>query len=134
MTDAAGELKEASLRGAHTVPVLRMFSEEATRAFYLGFLGFKVDWEHRFDASSPLYCQISRDDVVLHLSGHHGDGSPGIVVFVRMRGLAAFHAEISAKGYRHMRPGIEPRDWGREMTVIDPSGNRIRFTEPMGAT
>ncbi len=32
---------------------------------------------------------------------------------------------ITAKGYRYLRPGIEPRDWGNEMTVIDPFGNRI---------
>jgi hypothetical protein len=42
--------------------------------------------------------------------------------------LDALHAELNAKQYRHMRPGIEERDWGREMTVWDPFGNRIRFT------
>jgi hypothetical protein len=29
-----------------------------------------------------------------------------------------------------MRPGIEQWDWGRELTVTDPFGNRIRFSEP----
>jgi hypothetical protein len=29
-------------------PVLRCFDEAKTREFYLDFLGFKVDWEHRF--------------------------------------------------------------------------------------
>ena len=28
-----------------------------------------------------------------------------------------------------MRPGIEEVPWGKEMTVIDPFGNRIRFCE-----
>ncbi|MDF3605756.1 glyoxalase superfamily protein [Paracoccus sp. DMF-8] len=28
-----------------------------------------------------------------------------------------------------MRPGLETVDWGREMTVIDPFMNRIRFCE-----
>jgi hypothetical protein len=41
-----------------------------------------------------------------------------------------FHAEISAKGYRYLRPAVETRDWAEaEMTVIDPFGNRIRFGE-----
>ncbi len=36
----------------------------------------------------------------------------------------------SAKGYRHLRPGVESRDWtDAEMTVTDPFGNRIRFGE-----
>lgn len=33
----------------HPVPILRMFDEAATREFYVEFLGFKIDFEHRFD-------------------------------------------------------------------------------------
>ena len=31
-----------------TIPVLRIFSVEKARAFYVDYLGFAVDWEHRF--------------------------------------------------------------------------------------
>ena len=51
--------------------------EERAREFYVGFLGFTVDWEHRFDPDASLYLQVSRDGCVLHLSGHHGDATPG---------------------------------------------------------
>jgi hypothetical protein len=50
-----------------------------------------------------------------------------MVVF--MRGLAAFQAELTAKDYRYMKPGIEPQDWGDEMQLTDPFNNRIRFIE-----
>ena len=133
MTQQPASTTADVLMDARTIPVLRMFSLERTRECYLGFLGFRLDWEHRFEPDMPIYMQVSRGAVVLHLSEHHGDGSPGAVVFVAMEGLDAFHAEISARGYRYLRPGIEPRDWGREMTVTDPSGNRIRFTEQRGA-
>lgn len=116
------------------IPVLRMFSVEKAKEFYLGFLGFTLDWEHRFADGMPLYMQISRNGFALHLSEHHGDGSPGAVVFVAMTGLDAFHREVSAKGYRYLRPGIEDCEWdAREMAVTDPFGNRIRFTEYKGA-
>ena len=47
-----------------------------------------------------------------------------------MTGLDDFHREISGRGYRYLRPGIEEMPWGmREMQVIDPFGNRIRFSE-----
>jgi hypothetical protein len=59
------------------VPVLRIFDIDKADEFYQGFLGFKVDWDHRFDQSAPLYRQISRGNLILHLSEHHGDGSPG---------------------------------------------------------
>lgn len=114
-----------------TVPIFRIFSLEKAREFYLDFLGFSVDWEHRFEDSAPVYMQISRDGLVLHLSEHHGDATPGAVAYVYMSGVAEFHRELIGKNYRHNRPGLELMSWGNlEMEVIDPFGNRIRFGEP----
>ena len=114
------------------VPILRIFDIAKADEFYLGFLGFSVDWDHRFDAGAPLYRQISRGNLILHLSEHHGDGSPGARLRVMMRGVEAFHREISSKGYRYMRPGLETTPWGMlETSAIDPFGNLIRFCEPI---
>ncbi|MBN9022572.1 MAG: VOC family protein [Rhizobiales bacterium] len=115
------------------VPVLRIFSEEKAREFYCGYLGFKLDWEHRFEADAPLYMQVSRGGMVLHLSEHHGDGSPGAVIFVDMTGLDAFHREITARDYRYLRPEIGDAPWNaRLMQLTDPFGNRLRFSEAKG--
>ncbi len=112
------------------IPVFRIFSVEKAREFYLDYLGFSLDWEHRFEPDLPLYMQVSRGPLVLHLSEHHGDACPGSTAYVRMRGVRDFHAEISARNYRYLRPGVESRDWTTaEMTVTDPFGNRIRFGE-----
>ena len=113
-----------------TVPILRSFDEAKAREFYVDWLGFKMDWEHRFEPSLPLYMQISRDGIVLHISEHHGDGTPGSLVRVECKGLRDFHAEISAKRYKNNRPGLERPEWGGlEVTVIDPVNNRIIFNE-----
>ena len=115
---------------SRVVPILRSFDEAKAREFYVGFLGMTVDWEHRFEPDMPLYMQVSRDGIVLHISEHHGDGSPGSHVRVEVTGLRAFHAELSEKRYRNNRPGLERPEWGGlEMTVIDPSNNRITFAE-----
>ena len=111
------------------MPVLRIFAEDAARAFYVDWLGFTVDWEHRFHEGAPLYMQVRRSGVSLHLSEHHGDACPGSTVFVPVEGLDALHAELTAKPYRYARPGIEPVDWGRQMRIADPFGNTLRFTE-----
>jgi hypothetical protein len=115
-----------------------MFSVEKAREFYLDYLGFTVDFEHRFDDSAPLYMQVSRGSLRLHLSEHYGDACPGSAVLVWMTGLDAFHAEITAKAYRYMRPSIEVMPWNaRTVKVTDPSGNRIVFSErhdPAAAT
>lgn len=110
-------------------PILRIFDEEKAKEYYVGFLGFKIDWEHRFEENFPLYCQISRGNLILHLSGHHGDASPGSSVFVRMSGLKELHQELLAKDYKHAKPGIVEQSWGYEMKIADPFSNTIRFSE-----
>ncbi|ANG95587.1 bleomycin resistance protein [Brucella pseudogrignonensis] len=112
-----------------TCPIFRIFDIEKAKDFYIGFLGFTLDWEHRFADGMPLYMQVSRAGLTLHLSEHHGDGSPGANIFVRMQGVEEFHKEVNAHGYRYMRPGIEDAPWGRVMAVIDPFGNRIQFCQ-----
>jgi catechol 2,3-dioxygenase-like lactoylglutathione lyase family enzyme len=120
-----------SIQFQRTAPIFRIFSLEKAREFYLDFLNFKVDWEHRFEPGAPVYMQISRDGLVLHLSEHHGDGTPGSIVYVYTTGVEALHRELNDKRYRHNRPGLQRQDWGMtEMTVTDPSNNRITFGEP----
>ncbi|MDB5931849.1 MAG: glyoxalase/bleomycin resistance/extradiol dioxygenase family protein [Polaromonas sp.] len=114
-------------------PILRMFDEGKAREFYVDFLGFTVDWEHRFEAGLPLYLQISRDGCVIHLSAHHGDCSPGAAMRIETDELAAFQAQLSAKNYPYARPAIQEMPWGRDMSVIDPFGNRLTFTEAIGS-
>jgi uncharacterized glyoxalase superfamily protein PhnB len=112
-----------------TTPILRMFDEAKAREFYLEFLGFKVDWEHRFEPGLPLYMQVSRGECVLHLSEHFGDGSPGAAVRIHSADIEAFHLELTSKRYKHARPGLEDTPWGsREVSIRDPFGNRLTFT------
>jgi catechol 2,3-dioxygenase-like lactoylglutathione lyase family enzyme len=113
------------------VPSFRIFSLEKAREFYLDFLGFKVDWEHRFEPDAPVFMRVSRDRMALHLSEHHGDGTPGSIAYVYMTGVKELHRELSEKNYRYNRPGLQVQEWGMtELTVTDPFNNRITFGEP----
>jgi catechol 2,3-dioxygenase-like lactoylglutathione lyase family enzyme len=119
-----------SMEFQRAVPVFRIYSLEKAREFYVGFLGFQVDWEHRFEPDAPVYMQVSRQGVSFHLSEHHGDGTPGSVAYVHMSGVSALHRELNDKNYRHNRPGLQRQDWGMiEVAVIDPFNNRIVFGE-----
>ncbi len=119
---------EVSFR--RVVPVLRIFDVEKAKAFYVGYLGFSLDWEHRFEERSPLYMQVSRGSLVLHLSEHHGDGTPGSVVYVETRGVRAYQAELAAKEYPYLNPGVCVDEMGTGMTLLDPFGNTLRLNEP----
>ncbi len=39
--------------------------------------------------------------------------------------------EFYLQGYRYYRPHVEDTEWGsRVMSVLDPFGNRLTFSEP----
>jgi uncharacterized glyoxalase superfamily protein PhnB len=117
-----------------TTPILRIFDEAKAKEFYVDFLGFKIDWEHRFEEGLPLYMQISKDGCVIHLSEHYGDSSPGAAMRIETDELEAFQKELLAKQYRYARPGIEDTPWGsRDMLVADPFGNRLTFTSAVSS-
>ncbi len=120
---------EASVRFDETCPVIRIFDEGVAKEFYLGFLGFRLDWEHRFGENFPLYAQVSRAGLTLHLSGHHGDATPGSAVFVRMHGVEMYQQELMGQDYKHGKPGMRDEPYGRVMTVTDPFNNRIHFCQ-----
>jgi uncharacterized glyoxalase superfamily protein PhnB len=109
-------------------PILRIFDEAKAREFYVDFLGFKVDWEHRFEPDLPLYMQVSNDDCIIHLSEHFGDCCPGAHLRIEVTGLDEYQQQLLAKRYKNSRPGIEEKPWGtREMTIADPFGNSLSF-------
>lgn len=112
------------------VPVLRIFDLERAREFYIDWLGFTIDWEHRFDANAPLYLQVSRGNLVLHLSEHSGDGTPGTVVYITAKDVTGLHHELQARPYRFLNPGLgEGATGGPCLDLLDPFGNTLRIEE-----
>jgi uncharacterized glyoxalase superfamily protein PhnB len=113
-----------------TIPIIRIFDENKAKEFYLGFLGMKLDWEHRFEPGLPVYMQVSRENMVFHLSEHSGDCTPGSKVFVNTNELDNLHEEVTSKGYKYNRPEIITAPWGaRVFEVIDPFSNKVLFNE-----
>jgi catechol 2,3-dioxygenase-like lactoylglutathione lyase family enzyme len=130
----AAKIKQADEKDAiafeGVIPVIRMFDVAKAKEFYVDFLGFQVDWEGEIFQGAPLYMQLSRGDLILHLSEHHGDAAPGGTTVVRTRNIEKFHAELKAKEYKYNRPGLDLAPYGAKvMYTIDPFGNRLRFEE-----
>lgn len=123
------EVTQPAMTFDKAIPILRMFDETKAREFYLDFLGFSVEFEHRFEADLPLYLGISRNDLQLHLSEHHGDASPGSTIFVPMQNIELLRDELLSKRYGYGRPDIVQQGWGQVLEVYDPFGNRIRFCQ-----
>ncbi|MFI6495289.1 glyoxalase superfamily protein [Streptomyces sp. NPDC050564] len=93
-----------------------------------------MDWEHRFGPGLLLYVQVSRSAAVLHLSEHHGDGSPHGVAWFPVRDVSALHKELLARPNAPMRPGKDPDAPGAPtMQVTDPNGNILRVAQAPSA-
>jgi len=115
-------------------PIFRIFDYDKAIEFYVGWLGFNIDWEHEFEpGTTPKYLQISLRDIIIHLSEHHGDGSPGSHINIdEFENLADYNRLLKDKKYKYGRPGLEVPEWNEKtinMTVHDPFGNRITFGE-----
>ena len=128
---AAAALTPQGPSSAPAVPVVRIQDERLARTFYLDYLDFRVEWEHRFGDDFPLYMRIRRGRTVLDLSEHHGDGTPGTAVWIAVDDVAALHTELTGRAHPRAHPGID-RDapGGPTLEVIDPWGNALRFCQP----
>lgn len=114
------------------IPILRSFDEAKAREFYLEFLGFKVDFEHRFEPGTPLYMGVRFGDCVLHISEHHGDATPGSAVRIDVDDVDAYCRVLNEKKYKNARPGVMAQPWGyRDMSIADPFGNKLIFGTPV---
>ena len=110
-------------------PLFRIFDVAKALEFYVDYLGFAVEWDHRFEPGLPLYMAVRRDGLTLHLSEHYGDGAPGASVRVAATGLEALHAELAAKAYGYLRPALQRGEDELELCLLDPFGNRITLIE-----
>ena len=113
------------------VPVLHVSSSAAAEHFYCRQLGFEQRFSYRNDDSQadPCYQGLARDGVWLHVSSFPGDGVSGGVVNFEVNEIDRLHEEFKANG---VAIELEPTDqtWGnREMHLLDPDGNSIRFIQ-----
>jgi catechol 2,3-dioxygenase-like lactoylglutathione lyase family enzyme len=111
-------------------PIFRIFDIEKAKEFYLNFLGFQLDWAHQYEEDMPVYCQVSLNDVILHLSEHHGDSSPGSAIRFKINDIKKYQSTIQKRKYPYSNTCLEKSPWNTvELTVIDPFFNRITFYE-----
>jgi catechol 2,3-dioxygenase-like lactoylglutathione lyase family enzyme len=111
-------------------PQFRMTSWDRTRPFYVDGLGFKVDWEHRYEPGFPVFAQVTRDGLSLFLTEHSGDCEVGGAAYLLVDDVDALFEEFRSRGIVAAE-APEDTPWGtREMGVKDPDGNGLRFANP----
>ena len=104
-------------------PILRVSQLDASLNYYVGVLGFEMDWRND-DGNS--FASVSRGQCQLFLSV--GDqGNPGSWMWIGVSDVDALHEELLGRGARVRHPPTN-YPWGsRELHTEDPDGNVLRF-------
>ncbi|MBX0356828.1 glyoxalase superfamily protein [Halobacillus sp. Nhm2S1] len=108
------------------IPTLKISSEEKSQAFYIDALGFRVDWEHRFEPGFPVFMQISKGDYLLYLTGHEGDCQSGGLVHFLVDDVDHFYETLPQEKLE-INPPYEMIEGIRMLRISDPDGNELRF-------
>jgi catechol 2,3-dioxygenase-like lactoylglutathione lyase family enzyme len=111
------------------IPALRITDYPRSKAFYVEQLGFRVEWEHRFEPHFPVFMAVARDGMQVYLSEHSGDCQVGGLVHFVIDDVEAWHREFVSRGVRPTEPPNDDLGF-RNMTITDPDGNQLRFMEP----
>jgi len=111
------------------VPTFRILNYEKATEFYIDGLGFNSDWGHRFSPTEPVYMQISRNGLTLHLS-ENKRFEVGVIVFVDCKELNQLYSELNSRESKIELSKPEKSNWQTiHMEIEDPFGNLLRFNE-----
>ena len=111
------------------IPTFRITDYTKAIQFYIDFLGFKIDWEHQFGESEPIYMQISNNGLILHLS-ENKRFKTGVIIFVEANGSEKLRESIVIRKTEYQTPEIITTNWKtRQLEIEDPFGNLMRFNE-----
>lgn len=117
------------LPSQRVIPALRITDYERSRKYYIDVLGFAVDWEHRFAPHMPVFLSVVRDGMQIYLTQHKGDCQVGGLVHFVISDVDEWYREFCARGAIVTEP--PNNDIGfRNMTILDPDGNQLRFMGP----
>jgi hypothetical protein len=113
------------------VPTFRILDYEKAISFYMDWMEFHLDWEHRLSPEDPVYMQISLNGLCLHLS-ENPRFKTGNIVFVETHHIENLHARLADSSTHFSAPEISKTPWGTlQMEIEDPFGNLLRFNETL---
>ena len=100
---------------------------DAALAYYTDSLGFQV----AVAFPDHDYAIVERDAVALHLFLDRDRNHSSSSLHIFTDGLEDLFAELQGRGVK-IDQGIVRQPWGnRDFRISDPSGNEIKFTEPL---
>lgn len=111
------------------IPAIRILDYKTAIEFYVHFLGFTINWEHRIGPTNAVYMRVSRNGLVLYLSENKKFPVKGMV-FVDTKELEKFRCELLNRNTNQPIPKVlVTKLHTKHLEVEDPFGNILRFNE-----
>ncbi|HEY9200397.1 MAG TPA: glyoxalase superfamily protein [Gammaproteobacteria bacterium] len=66
-----------------------------------------LDWEHGFEPGFPIYLQVSRGNLLFHLSEYSADCSPDAKPFVNTDDPGGLSREFTSRDYSYCRRKLQ---------------------------
>lgn len=115
-------------------PVFAISDYQLALDFYVGWLGFVIDWEEPIPVANRHYLQISRGVDILHLTDDATESCQGAKAIAEATGLLAYHRQLQEKATRFVfgLPPLQKASWSEkvvQLAVVDPFGNHLVFAE-----
>ena len=111
------------------IPLFKILSYKTAVRFYVGFLGFQIDWENRIRPTDLVYMQLSYNGLILHLS-EFKKFETNAIIFIETFNIHAFHAELKQRNHESNIQDIQRTTWKTmQLEIEDPFGNLLRFNE-----
>lgn len=118
--------RKSSQRVECIIPILNVRNVPASVGFYVGVLGFTLDWGEGADSE---YASVSRDGQAIMLSQGE-QGQPGTWIWIGIEDVQSFFEECRSKGAKILQ-ALTNYPWAYEMRIEDPDGHVLRFgSEP----
>lgn len=119
------------------IPILRCLSMMDAIAFYTGVLDFKQKYPE--SSADDWVVDLVNGDCELTLTSLEGDQKLGVAVYIRVEQVDNLFKKYVSRGLvvpnnpeSPVHNGPIDQSWGmREFYVNDPSGNTLRFGEPV---
>lgn len=112
--------KAGAIRLEGVTPILRVRNLSASLEYYVGVLGFKIDWQH-----PALIASVSRGQCHIFLC--EGDqGNPGSWVWIGAEDIEPLFEEYTSKRAKVRHPPTN-YEWAYEMQIEDIDGNVLRI-------
>ncbi|PYV42121.1 MAG: hypothetical protein DMG06_15055 [Acidobacteria bacterium] len=108
-------------------PELPVTNLEESLSYYRTKLGFEVEMM----IPQGDYAIVERDDVALHLFQDSAKNHSPASVHIFAQELEELYTELQGRGAQ-VSQRIVRQPWGnRDFRITDPTGNEIKFTEPL---